>query len=277
MSSVDAGSLPSVSVITLTRGRPATLIRAMSSVASQAGVAVEHIVVADRCPFVAQQRLRDELRERFPHAVLVDVTELARTFDYLPARLAHLRNLSVARASGNFIAHLDDDNVYQPGHLASLTLALRRTPGADVAHSWRRLLWPDGTPFVPAGEDPWDIKPWRRARTYRRAQRLGIYTPGSCVVRDALEIDGRAVARVDTSELMLTRALHAEIPFPTEFRPEERKRRVGDDAKLCSEVVARGVGHVCTRRATLDYYMGGYSNRHQLSGRAAGPVAGGAP
>jgi hypothetical protein len=42
------------------------------------------------------------------------------------------------------VVYLDDDNVFHPTHLCSLTDLLRAEPTAQAAHSWRRLLTHDG-------------------------------------------------------------------------------------------------------------------------------------
>jgi glycosyltransferase involved in cell wall biosynthesis len=62
----------------------------------------------------------------------------------------------LADAAGyDFIAYLDADNWYLPGHLASL-LELHRTTGAPVCTSFRSFFMPDGTP-LPITEQAEDL------------------------------------------------------------------------------------------------------------------------
>jgi glycosyltransferase involved in cell wall biosynthesis len=261
-------TLPLVTVVTLTKGRPETLVeRALTSVARSEGVRVQHVVVADDCPFLREEANRRELAERFPHAEFVHAApeDHPDIPGYLAARLAYLRNLGIARARGAYVAHLDDDNAYHPGHLRSLVDALEADPAAEVAYSWRRLRTADGAGFVPDGEDPWHPVAERRAASYESLRRQGVFVPGSDVVRDAMRVvDGAMLARVDTNELMVRRETHARIPFPTDFTLWERILETTEDMALCRRLLEHGVRSVCTGRATVDYYMGGFSNAAAL-------------
>ncbi|MFE4637732.1 glycosyltransferase family 2 protein [Streptomyces sp. NPDC056773] len=263
-------SHPLVTVVTPTKGRPEVLVeRALSSVARSEGVRVQHVVLGDDCPFLREEANRRELAERFPHAEFVNVApedHPADASDYLPARVSRIRNAGIDRARGAYVAHLDDDNAYQPGHLRSLVDALDAEPGAGVAYSWRRLLTADGSPFVPEGEDPWHPVPARRAASYESLRRQGVFVPGSDVVRDAMRVvDGLILSRVDTNELMVRRDVHARIPFPTEFSLWQRVMQTTEDMALCQRMLEEGVASVCTGEATVDYYMGGYSNAEAIA------------
>jgi glycosyltransferase involved in cell wall biosynthesis len=250
-----------VTVVTPTRDRPDTLLRAMASVAAQVGVYTEHIVVGDDCPWLARPESRRRLAAEFPTAtVLRPPSRPARSAGYLPARLAHLRNLGVRHGHGDYVAHLDDDNVFQPEHLSSLVATLEAVDGAEAAHSWRRLLTADGREFVPDGEDPWHPDPAGRAEAYERLRRAGVFSPGSPIVRDALRVGGRILARVDTSEYLVRRSLHARIPFPERFNRWQQQLEITEDLAFSHALIKARVVVARSGRATLDYYMGGYSN-----------------
>jgi GT2 family glycosyltransferase len=257
-----------VTVVTPTRGRPRLLERALLSVGAQEGLSARHIVVGDNCPYLGDADHRQALEKAFPHAQFVNVVpdehpDMPR--DYLPARLAYLRNLGIARADTPYVSHLDDDNAYAPNHLSSLVDLLDQNPGAEVAYSWRRLLTGEGTDFVPDGEDPWHPIPRQRAPSYRSLAAQGVFVPGSSVVRDTMRMtDGKLLSRVDTNELLLRRETHARVPFPTEFTVWQRILETTEDMALCQELLKRGIGTVCSEQATVDYYMGGFSNAAAL-------------
>ncbi|MFC6880905.1 MULTISPECIES: glycosyltransferase family 2 protein [Actinomadura] len=260
-----AGPLPTVTVVTPTRGRTDLLVRAMESAAAQRNVHVEHIVLGDRCLELAA--LRGELAERFPEALVRNVTlesDPDLPMDYRPARLAYLRNKGARLGSGEFVAQLDDDNTFEPDHLETLVAALRAAPGAGAAHSWRRVWNPDGTPYLLAGEDPWHPDPDRRARSFAQLSAHGVFEPGSNVVRDVFVAGGRLVARVDTSEFLVRRTVFEDVPFPERFSAAKRRLEITEDVAYAQVLYRRGIEVVPSRRATLNYFMGGYSNAGAL-------------
>jgi hypothetical protein len=249
---------PLVTVVTITRERPDQLLRAAASVAAQEGVRVEHVVVGDECPALAGS-LRKRLRQRFPSLIAVNVGPVGSVQPYLPARLGHLRNLGARVGCGELIAQLDDDNAYRPDHLRTLVEVLRARPEAEVAHSWRRLFDADGRPFVPV-DDPWQPTPALRDSTYREMVSLGIFEPGSPVVRDTLLAQGRVIARVDTSELLVRRQTQERVPWPTEFSRAGQSLGFTEDSVYSHLLIKKRVRVACSELPTLDYYMGGYSN-----------------
>jgi glycosyltransferase involved in cell wall biosynthesis len=255
--------LPLVTVVTPTKNRPAELARAMASVAGQRAVRVEHLVYGDDCPALADPSIVRDLTERFPQAVITNITgaeHAALPQDYLPARIASLRNMGIAAASGSWIAQLDDDNEFEPDHLSSLLDCLSANPGIEIAHSWRRLCAPDGSPYGIAGENPWHPDPALRASSYTRLVELGVFQPDSPVICDALRAGGKEFNGVDTSELLVSRAMHERFPFPTAYSRWWRKLEWTEDYAWCVLVDRAKTPMVCSGRPTLRYYMGGYSN-----------------
>ncbi|MER8199655.1 glycosyltransferase family 2 protein [Streptomyces microflavus] len=254
---------PLVSVVTLTHNRPQELLRCVRSVAAQTGVLTQHIVVGDDCPVLADEGFMDDLR-----AVRADIVvhneprppgfEAA----YLSARLGRMRNIGISLSDGAFVAQLDDDNAYRPQHLSTLVDALERSPDAGVAHSWRRLVTNDGKEFVLVDEDPWwPVLEGRAARSesYDRLVRLGVFVPGSSVVRDVFKVDGELVARLDTNELLVRRETHDMVPFREEFSRARQKMQWTEDFTFAIDLARAGIDVVCTRQATVDYTMGGCS------------------
>ncbi|MCW5252468.1 MULTISPECIES: glycosyltransferase family 2 protein [unclassified Streptomyces] len=252
-----------VSVVTLTHDRPDALLRCVRSVAAQDGVRTEHVIVGDACPRLDDEGFVAALRDVRADLVIHNQRR-APGFEtsYLSSRLGRMRNVGIALSRGAFVAQLDDDNAYRPGHLRTLVRALEDSPDAGVAHSWRRLVTDAGEEFVPAGEDPWwPVVEGRAARSesYRRLVRLGVFVPGSPVVRDVFKVDGELVARLDTNELLVRREIHDKVPFREEFSRARQKMQWTEDFTFAIDLARAGIDVVCTRRATVDYTMGGCS------------------
>ncbi|HEY2117093.1 MAG TPA: glycosyltransferase family A protein [Candidatus Angelobacter sp.] len=241
----------SVTVITLTRGRPHLLRRAIASVAQQDFPGpIEHLILIDDCPatrlWCARHASGLEIKWHY-------MTRSGRVL-VTPKRLAELRNEGVRLAGSRWIMFLDDDNQLEPNHLSSL-VALARISRCQAVHSHAQLLWPDGTPYV----DP--ILPWGPRRSARKAYRnlcaRGIFVPGSHIARD------RASAEtVDTGEWLFSRSLLIQVPFPVHYTASDKSQRTTEDTKLLRRLLQRGVQIRCTELPTLKYYLGGYSNEH---------------
>ena len=122
-------AVPLISVITPTWQRHDLLLdRCIPSVAAQDYPAVQHVIVSDGPDNV----LAGKIAGRSCGAVV---------WDALPAHdpaarwghWARLRGLELA--TGEYIAYLDDDNAFRPGHLAKLAAALNADPSAGFAYS----------------------------------------------------------------------------------------------------------------------------------------------
>ena len=118
-------SLPLVSVVVPTRGRPQSLARAVRSVFRQTGVAPAsmELVVVDNDPARGAESVAMALAGEapFPVAYVCEPT----------AGVASARNTGVTTARAELIAFLDDDEEASPGWLAAL-LAARERFEADV-------------------------------------------------------------------------------------------------------------------------------------------------
>jgi hypothetical protein len=110
---------PLVSVITPTYNRRTLLPRALDSIAKQKYPSVEMLVVNDAGESVA------DIAERFGAKMI----ECEKNGGHGAAL-----NAGIAQASGEYIAFLDDDDVFFPDHLSSLVEALERARGS-AAHT----------------------------------------------------------------------------------------------------------------------------------------------
>lgn len=137
-------SLPIVSVITPTRNRPELLAEAIASVLAQSFSDFEMLVVDDGSHPPAQ-------------AVVARFADprLRYIFQRHAGRSA-ARNRALATALGEFIAFLDDDDLYHPEKLALETAFLQAHPDIDILGSGYRLLEKQNQELSTV--QPWEFK-----------------------------------------------------------------------------------------------------------------------
>jgi hypothetical protein len=253
-----------VTVVTPSAGRIALLERAMASVQGQQGVRAQHIVVGDDCPVLARPGVAARLVREYPRTMVVVRTGCAPGLSYRPARTSLARNIGIGLASGGFIAHLDDDNEYEPDHRLSLVDTLRRDGGVSVAYSWRRLLAQSGLEHDFQGLNPWLHDETTSRQFFRTQRNLGIVQEGSSVMRDIpMGLNGDSRCHIDSSELLVRAAVHRTLAFRTSYTPAEMAAGLCEDRAFCLDALAKGLRFAPSRRATLRYYLGGYSNGYE--------------
>lgn len=125
--SVATGDEVVVSVVIATRNRRALLAEAVQSVRAQEGVSFE-IVVADDAS--------DDDTWNFLSAQN-DVRSFRQN---VRGERSRARNLGLSNARGRYVMFLDDDDLLQPGALATLSRALDKHPEA-IASAGARLDW----------------------------------------------------------------------------------------------------------------------------------------
>jgi glycosyltransferase involved in cell wall biosynthesis len=243
-----------ITVITLTRRRPDLVQRAMRSVRAQRSRhAVRHVVLIDDCP--STQATLVTVAAEYPKAEVLYMPRQPREVSG-PGRSSRLRNFGVRRsADDSWIAFLDDDNEWTTDHLESL-VECAHAHRARAVHSYVSLWNRDGSPYL-TPRWPWARSEDEAGRIYRDYVQKGICSPGSNIVVDR---PGCHDEPVDTSAWLLARELLLEVPFAEEFSQDDADNLVGEDDKLFWALLGKGEPIVCTRRATLKYYLGGYSN-----------------
>jgi glycosyltransferase involved in cell wall biosynthesis len=117
---------PLISVVVPTYNRPGPLRHALSSIAAQREVpgTVETVIVNDGGTDVTA--VADEAREL---GMQLNLVSLGHNHG-----LATARNIGMERARGEYVAFLDDDDVYLPQHLR-VTLSALGTGDADLAYT----------------------------------------------------------------------------------------------------------------------------------------------
>ncbi|MDQ0773032.1 glycosyltransferase involved in cell wall biosynthesis [Streptomyces aurantiacus] len=130
-----------ISVIIPTTDRPGPLHRALRSLARQTFRDFEVIVVRDGGPPV--RTVVDSWQHELPMTLI----------DTDPQRgVSHARNTALAAARGEYVAFLDDDDIYLPEHLATAHRALAGGR-ADVVYGGALVSarWIEAVPRTPHG------------------------------------------------------------------------------------------------------------------------------
>jgi dTDP-4-amino-4,6-dideoxygalactose transaminase len=258
-----------VCVVVLTTGRRATLTEALHSLREQTYRGPCSVLIlldrqdehANRLPnLVAAAAMPDEITVRTISLTLCPGSEPGDLF----SRVALLRNIALGYVTAPLIAFLDDDNVWEPDHLTSLTQLMAETHALAV-HSWRRLVTPQGTPQVP-DTFPWLMTPDAAAARFALLTKAGVLQPGSEIVRDrsSLNVLGREYGMVDMGEWLFDRRLFSFVRFDTQWTGEQLIDCVGEDDKLLQQLRELLIPVHCTERATLRYRLGGFSNAFAL-------------
>ena len=119
--------MSSVSIVLPTRNRPKELIQALEHVARQTHPELELVLVRDGGSPLDERALEQLGRLEFPTHVVEHQDP--------PHGLAASRNRGIDASRGDAIALLDDDDLWEPEHVARLAAALDRDPSTDVAYA----------------------------------------------------------------------------------------------------------------------------------------------
>lgn len=134
-----------VSVITPTWQRADLLMeRCIPSVFTQTHAAIEHVVVSDGPDRALAYRVSQDLWRRPRKTRPLQFAQLNEHVEGAVDYGSRARNRGLELAQGEFVAYLDDDNAYRPGHVQVLVDALNANPEADFAYS-RMQTHPSGS------------------------------------------------------------------------------------------------------------------------------------
>lgn len=257
--------MPLISVITPGRGRTETFERCASSVRAQTYHDLEHIVISDDCSefFLTASKWQ---REHDGGRVIMSDYNSSIKEVYKPGRAANMRNIAVQQATGDYVAFLDDDNSWEPEHLASLIDMFENNPTLEAAYSFRTLWNRDNTPYLKA------VHPWTDVEDqgvrYRQLERMGVYSEGTNMVRDRLsgssDGKGEISCTVDTSAWLLRRHIAIAFPFPSSFSSVQQDRLMGEDDDFGRRLHRAGVVSATSGLFTLRYYLGGFSTTERV-------------
>jgi glycosyltransferase involved in cell wall biosynthesis len=140
--------VPSISIVVPTQGRPDLLLEALECVRRQSHPELELILVRDGGPPLSDAALALLDRLEFP-AFRVE-------HDGESDGAAPSRNRALELAHGDAVAFLDDDDLWDAGHVAALSRALDDDPATDVVYSDAVILNvdTDGTRTIARDFDP---------------------------------------------------------------------------------------------------------------------------
>ncbi len=247
---------PGITVITVTHNRFDLLQKAAASVSEQCiDVPVEHLIIGDECP--ALENAEAQLMQRFSGIRVVNIQRV-HSVATVSMRLAALRNRALAMIETEYVAYLDDDNTYQPDHLASL-LQIVEHQDCDAAHSFRVIIEPDGTLFQ-GDYFPWVKDPMQSQSFLDTMIGFGVLARGSSVMRDTIALPGDWSGTVDTSEWLIRTEVNRQYPWCENVSPEDEAIGITEDGAWLRQLVAAGLHIGCSGQATLLYRLGGRSN-----------------
>lgn len=228
---------PAVTSIICTHHRPSTLSRALDSLLSQTWRDFETIVIHDGPPSdetVAVIQRYDALFEEAGLELRFTATDEESKYYCAP------RNQAIAHSRGDYIYHLDDDNVAAPRCLEALHGAL--TEGVEwpdfsygrinyCFEGGQRVEGPNGQE-LPEGLAP--LQPWGETALLR--------------------LQSFSTNFIDTSSFMAAKGAYWRLYMATGMMFNEGQRRGGDWELLCRAVYFAGWRGKAVDEKVLDYF-----------------------
>lgn len=249
-----------LSVVTLSSRGPQYVKRAIQSIAAQDFKGPKEIIIIGDNP-----RWRPEILAYLTTKQLTIRCFNIQTdkhFASLPTvkRVSRLRNIALTLVEGDYFCFLDDDNQWEKNHLSTLFTALQQH-GRQAAHCWRNLLDRKGNPWI-ATCFPWRCEPDRAKQLFRKFTAAGMLSTSEPIFRDSAcaVVDGEDVSAVDMGAWLFSGGIIDLVRFETEYSHWEIRNSVTEDDKLLARLKDGGIPIACSKTATLNYYLGGYSN-----------------
>ncbi len=250
----------SVEIITITRGRPVLLNRALRSALTQTYTGEISVkVVIDDC-----RETSAFMEKEYASTPCVSWIYKPRseTEESGPALLAKLRTEALLSSSALYVSFLDDDNEYYPFHIEKLA-DFMAAKNCDAAFSYLELFNRDGSRFLE------HRFPWSRVeqeKVYLEKVAEGIMTPNSNIKRDKYGVS------IDTNAWMIRRSSLGET-----FRIDDRfdhgdwKENLAEDDKMMFWFMENNKKVLPNGVVSVKYYLGGYSNIYD--GSVEGTIA----
>jgi glycosyltransferase involved in cell wall biosynthesis len=225
--------MATVSVIVPTFNRVRFVAETIQSVATQTYTDYELIIVDDGSTDGTLAVIKAQ-------AISLTLIEMAQN-----SGPGHARNAGVAHASGEFVAFLDSDDVWEPNHLESSLARIQSDPDCGLVYAAKSWIGPESTPLgIPtSGPNP---EGW----IYSRMLEGNYISSASCVLVRTSVFRGYGGFPEDPPmsigedyNLWLRIAARHKILFTG--LPTVRYRR--HDGNLHNDAVAIAKGHIRTR------------------------------
>ncbi len=253
-------SVDGISIIILTKNRKEKLLKAISSVSKQNFKnAIEILLIGDACDYLESIEL-PMLSKNITikkHNIILD-----RSIDknLIVHRVATIRNLAIKLTSQNCICFLDDDNLWETNHLSTLMNTLQ-TYQCKATYSWRKLFLNNGKPWIPTTW-PWigsDVPQKKLLHIYKKLEMLDLKTN---ILKDKFEAvyNNRDYATIDMGAWLFKKELFDVVSFKTDYTKEEVNCLVTEDDQLLLDLKKLNFTVYPSKKATLKYYLGGFSN-----------------
>jgi dTDP-4-amino-4,6-dideoxygalactose transaminase len=239
---------PSVEVVVVTKGDRPSLDAALAALAAQQVEADVRVTV-----WVDGHVQREIPAVPGLPDLRVIAVDAGRVLPAEPfERIAALRQLAAQTCDADYTAFLDDDNVWAPGHLASLVALVSHD--VPAVHSWRTLIDSRSEPAV-VDRFPW-LPPGQEAvDRWQSLLAAGVADVGGAVVRDSVE-----VGMVDMGAWLFDTRVLRLLRFSRLRTPDEVLGRLGEDDIVLEQIRRLGVPTACTGLPSLRYRLGGMSN-----------------
>ena len=249
-----------VSVIILTKNRKEKLLKAINSVSKQDFKnAIDILLIGDDCDYLENiefLKLPKNINVK-KHNIVLD-----KSIDenLIVHRVATLRNFAIKLASQNCISFLDDDNLWEVNHLSSLMDSMQ-IHQCKASYSWRKLFLNNGKPWIPTTW-PWigsDVPQKKLLDIYKK---LGMLDLKTNILKDKFEAvyNNRDFATIDMGAWLFKKELFDIVSFKTDYSKEEVNCLVTEDDQLLLDLKKLNFLVYPSKKATLKYYLGGFSN-----------------
>jgi glycosyltransferase involved in cell wall biosynthesis len=214
---------PTISIVTPVLNRHDTIAAAIESVSSQSVPALEHIVVDGG----SRDGTLDVLG-RYPHLTTSSGPDTG-IYDAL--------NKAIAKARGDFILHLNADDLLAPSALAAIVAAARSNPSADVICGGAMLVDMVGNHVADLTgprfrQSDFDAvllgSPIINARVFRRGayERVGQYDTRYPLLADRDFLVRARLAGIASAEIDTTLYTYCQHPSSATFDPRRRNAAV---------------------------------------------------
>lgn len=242
-----------ITVVTFTLDRLDNLDRCIKSVSKcHSDLPIKHLVVS-KYSGLLQPRFQDQRIQW----ITLDNEILERP---IGRRMAELRNIALGYVETNYCSFLDDDNTVEEEHFQKL-LDVIRMDNCAFSYSYRKVFEANGKPFE--GERyPWFPPGSRERKIYEWCLSRKVIEENNNIIYDGPIVDNSPfnVSTVDMNEWLFHTAMLISLGFDCDFSASDLKNNIGEDDKLLAKILSYGLPIISSKQATLNYYLGGYSN-----------------